>query len=874
MPATAETTIRIEPNPGPQHNAFACSADILIYGGAAGGGKLLPLDTPLPTPSGWTTMGEIRKGDELYDETGHQCVVTHVFDIKSEPELWRLTFDDGSTIDACSDHQWVTFNAKELGALTRRTDESRSRRQAKRPSRKGKKKSKLFSEVISKRNQTHRPATKAPPTGTIRTTREIAATLLNYRGRRNHAIEVAEPLLTVAAELPIAPYLLGVWLGDGTRTTGQVTSADPEIFESFTRLGYELGKPASKPNSKAVSKTVLGLRGQLAALCVLDNKHIPSVYTRASKEQRLALLQGLMDTDGTVARHSGAAEFTTTCPRLAEGIAELIVSLGWKARVREGRAKLSGKDHGPKWTLKWNASDYVFRLDRKRDLQTLATRRTCRFRYIVNAERIASRPGRCISVDSDRRLYLAGKQMVPTHNSFYLLAEPTRHCMKPGFRGTIFRRTFQQVTQAGGLWDESQLLYRPLGGKSREGNDLDWRFPSGARIKFAHLQHEKDKHAYQGGQLAYAGFDELTHFTESQFWYIVSRMRSMVVNPYIRATCNPEPGWVADLISWWINDDGFAIPERSGVVRYLLRSDESEDNEIVWGDSKEELIERFPGTEPDDIMSFSFIAASLDDNPKMLEKDPRYRAKLKALPRIERERLLLGNWRIQEGALISPEWVNTYVINDGHYECLVGGSLVKVPISACRRFATIDTAGTSKEKAAEQRGDPPSHSALGVWDYHPQTDLLFANFIWRDQVDWSGLKERVPSVLKTRKVPRSYIENAHFGQPLKKEIKGRATELIGPKIPGMDDGSRGAKLERAIASGMLSRFEDGLILLPEVDMKNRNWVNAYRRELLAWTGLPKETSDQIDITSYASYVAKTRTGSWGGVVPTGGMARR
>ncbi|TWU22462.1 Terminase-like family protein [Novipirellula galeiformis] len=450
--------------------------------------------------------------------------------------------------------------------------------------------------------------------------------------------------------------------------------------------------------------------------------------------------------------------------------------------------------------------------------------------------------------------------------SFFLLAEPTRHVSKRGFNALIFRRTFPQVTQSGGLWDESHELYRHLGGKPRGGTDLDWTFPTGAKIKFAHLQHEKDKHTYQGGQIAFLGFDELTHFTETQFFYLITRMRSKCgVTPYARATCNPEPGWVADLIEWWIDpESGLAIQDRSGVVRYFIRRDLGDGEQLVWADSREELVEAYEDVEPDHVISLTFIAASLDDNPKLLEKDPGYRARLMAQPRVVRERLLKGNWLSSEGTLIDSSWLKTYTICEDYYEVLLGGELIRIPKSACRRFATIDTAGTSKEKAAEKRGDPPSWSVCGIFDFYPPKRILLARYVWRDRVDWNQLKIRVPSVLETWNCPKVYIENAHYGQPLSKEVKGRSIELIGPKIPGMDDTSRGAKLERAIASGMLSMVEDGLLLIPDSD---EPWVPPFRREMLAWTGLPKETSDQIDIASYASYVARAKSSTWGGVIP-------
>ncbi len=129
--------------------------------------------------------------------------------------------------------------------------------------------------------------------------------------------------------------------------------------------------------------------------------------------------------------------------------------------------------------------------------------------------------------------------------SWALLFEPLRHVANPGFGAVIFRRTMPMITNEGGLWDESMGLY-PLAGATPMIGSHDWRFPSGANVGFRHLQHEVTKLDWQGAQVALIGFDELTHFTESQFFYMFSRNRSMCgVRPYIRATTNPDAAsWV------------------------------------------------------------------------------------------------------------------------------------------------------------------------------------------------------------------------------------------------------------------------------------------------------------------------------------------
>lgn len=186
-----------------------------------------------------------------------------------------------------------------------------------------------------------------------------------------------------------------------------------------------------------------------------------------------------------------------------------------------------------------------------------------------------------------------------------------------------------------------------------ESPNLVAEFKSGAKVQFLHLQHANDVYDHQGKQYALIGFDELTHFEASQFWYLVSRMRSMSgVKPYMRATTNPDPdSFVRKLIAWWIDENGFAIPERSGVLRWFL----ADGNALIWADTKAELLDRC--TDGDEPMSLTFVSARLEDNPALLAKDPGYRARLKSLPEVERARLLGGNWdvRPEGGKYVSRE---------------------------------------------------------------------------------------------------------------------------------------------------------------------------------------------------------------------------
>lgn len=231
--------------------------------------------------------------------------------------------------------------------------------------------------------------------------------------------------------------------------------------------------------------------------------------------------------------------------------------------------------------------------------------------------------------------------------------EPLRHVNNRRFECVIFRRNSNQITNAGGLWDASFEIYQKYpGAQPIKSPSPYWKFPSGAKISFRHLERDESVHKWQGTEICLLEFDELTHFSEKQFFYMLSRNRSTSgIKPYVRASCNPDAdSWLAEFISWWIDQEtGYAIPERSGQIRYMARINE----EIVWGDTPDEVIERAEEADydvtitKDDIKSVSFVASSIQDNKILLQKDKGYMANLKALSIVERERLLYGNWKIK-----------------------------------------------------------------------------------------------------------------------------------------------------------------------------------------------------------------------------------
>jgi predicted phage terminase large subunit-like protein len=263
--------------------------------------------------------------------------------------------------------------------------------------------------------------------------------------------------------------------------------------------------------------------------------------------------------------------------------------------------------------------------------------------------------------------------------SWSLLVEPLRHIKNPLFQGLIFRRERPQITNPGGLWHESMQIYPGFTPIKPNQNDLLWKFPNikqpwkpGATISFDQIQYETTLLKYQGAQIPFIGFDELTHFSEHMFFYMLSRNRSMSgVKGYVRASCNPDAdSWLAKFISFWLDEQGFADESKSGRIRYFVRDGDA----IHWSDSIDELANAFPEKvkevgRANFCKSVTFIPASVYDNQELLKVDPAYLGNLLNLPLIERERLLRGNWKIRAaaGKIFNRGWfpIVDYVPNGG-----------------------------------------------------------------------------------------------------------------------------------------------------------------------------------------------------------------
>jgi replicative DNA helicase len=331
-------------------------------------GKALALDTPLPTPTGWTTMGEVQVGDELLGADGRPVTVIAATDVLLSRPCYEVVFDDQTSIVADAEHQWVTtIAADRVLAAALATGRSRTG---------------VPDHLI--------PSLAICPLG-VHTTREIAGTLLaSDHGSANHAVPVTHPLELPDRDLPVPPYVVGT---------------------------------------------------QLACTRNMADVRIPVRYLRASRPQRMALLAGLLDKDGTVSP-TGSVQFTSMCAWLAADVRELVVSLGYRCGFTRARAPSLARGFSTAFTVTFTTTDDVFRLSRKREVHRQRRPATPGLsvteRLIVDVRETASVPVRCVQVDAADSLYLASRSMIPTHNSALALDIARAASVKAGLTSVLF----------------------------------------------------------------------------------------------------------------------------------------------------------------------------------------------------------------------------------------------------------------------------------------------------------------------------------------------------------------------------------------------------------------------------------------------------
>lgn len=377
--------------------AYAAQSRRSFIADEMGLGKLQAVSSPVLTPDGWLKMGDIKPGMFVIGRNGLSTKVTAVYP-QGVKSLYRVTFSDGSSTLAGEEHLWTVRTANMAhggdGWVTVTTGEM------------------MRGETINRNNSNGR-------------TYQLSLAVKAQNGNRRLQIPIVEPVhySNENETLPIDPYLLGCWLGDGSSNNGQVTSMDQEIHDLFSSE-YAVGRVEKQQNNRASTITYLGLRTKLRELGLLNNKHIPEMYLRSNPDARLAVIQGLMDTDGTAGDCS--TEFSSSSAKLADGVVELIQSLGGIARVRTRIPTftyLGVKKQGAlsyRVNIKLPSNMIPFRLKRKVDSYVVPSKYPPA-RYIESIEYSHDEESQCIAVDAPDHLYVTDSYIV-THNTIQAIA--------------------------------------------------------------------------------------------------------------------------------------------------------------------------------------------------------------------------------------------------------------------------------------------------------------------------------------------------------------------------------------------------------------------------------------------------------------------
>jgi LAGLIDADG DNA endonuclease family protein len=639
MDIVAQSVEKWVPSPGPQTEAYFCEADCLLYGGEPGGGKGLDLNTPIPTPSGFTTMGDLKTGDTVFDKDGKPCTVTFKSEIHNRT-CFKVTFSDGSIIVTDDEHQWlVRSRCERLRAWRSNEDQRKKRRAQRKPIGTGKR------PDLAKRNAENAQTQNLPLESVLRTDDLVKNIRIGTDNRLNYSVDVSRPIDTQVADLPIDPYVLGAWLGDGTSSAANISGVDVEIFQNISAAGYRVTS-MSDPNMRGI----IGLQTQLRQLNVLNNKHIPPLYLRASINQRIALLQGLMDTDGHCDKR-GQCEIQLTCKPLIDSVHELLSTLGIKAQMHEGEAKLYGRITGPKWRLKFQTEIPAFRLSRKLARQKQnGFRGTHSVRYITAIKEVESRPTQCIQVNSPSRTYLCGKAMIPTHNTQLLLGLAFNEHKK----SMLMRR---QYTDLDSIIDDAVKIHGSEKGLNRSAPPK-FKISGDQTISFRATAKIGDEKQTMGKARDLLGIDEATHFAKEQIRFMMGWVRSEDPNQRCRTVLatnpplTPEGLWVVDMFAPWL-DPRFPNPAKHGELRWVV-SDEDGHDLWVNGPDDSRIVngkEVFP-------TSRTYIPSSVKDNPFYAGTD--YEKTLDGMSEPFRS-LLMGGFRTEfkdaENQLIPTQWV-------------------------------------------------------------------------------------------------------------------------------------------------------------------------------------------------------------------------
>lgn len=648
----------ISPYAGFQEKFVRSNVDVVFGGGQLAGGKAQPLDCQVCTPFGFRRMGDLNVGDIITNSHGGMQKVIHIYE-RGIMETVEFEFADGRKTRCALDHLWKVKKVAN----------------------------------VPKRVKIHNDNDLS---WEIMTTEQIVS-LMDKNKKVN--IPICSPIQFTRGNrtqgLTIHPYLLGSLLGDGCMakylSSPRLFTADKEISEKISILGYDITKSKSYEIAYTIHDrdVVKHLKQKKLWGCLSDTKFIPDVYKYSTIEDRIELLQGLFDTDGS-AKAGTKIEYDTVSERLAKDIQWIVRSLGGYCSITEKQGSYRN-ENGEKVICKKvyrlyisiSIANKLFYLKRKADkLDGFHRNGFCTELRIVSYKRLEPTEMRCISVSNPDSLYITDDFIV-THNSFGAILSCAEPSLDPEFKACFLRTNLDDFKAGGGLIDSIKQAY---GNSVHVTTSKKPRatFKNGAFIECMHVADQTLKALeddFKGTQYDMIYFDELTNFNWLTFCFLFSRNRGTAKwTNKMRATTNPKKNhWVRDFIDWYVGIDGQIIPEREGVVRYFFNAGRTV-KDVVWGNTKEEVyykckgqidefLKNFNGdkgdaTYKDVILSFTFYKGETAGNKAF---DNKYAGSVAAMGEVLAKENV-GNWNIElsddEDCCITYAEANSVVMND------------------------------------------------------------------------------------------------------------------------------------------------------------------------------------------------------------------
>ena len=772
-----------------------------FFGGAAGSGKVVLTDGVVLTPFGFKKIQDLKLGDAVNNPDGSVAKVIQLHPW-TRHKIWRVHFHDGTFTDVAKGHLWLSWRSgkrkKNQGVGT-------------------------FGES----------AAEVVETATLKEWSDEANRQQETGIRPNWPlIPVCQPQrFNVSMKWPCSldPYQLGYWLGDG-HSCGSTIGFTCADHKHFRKEFAELDWTNNDLSYRLTGQTRLTWTKELTRLSLLYKKayekFIPREYKYGSIETRYAILQGLLDTDGTVGT-DGHVSFTSTSRQLADDVKFVIESLGGTAVVSIKNEPFYRDKDGRKILCRRAYTLYIKHRDDRSLFRMVRKQQRCEpdgtvYRRVVKVEILnRTKLGRCITVSHPNGLYLTNDFIV-THNSSMILMQALQWADHPKYNGILFRRTAVSTKRSGGLLDTLIKWLSP----HQVGFDSSvnrFFFPEGGSLTIGYFDSVWDYENYQGNEYQYIAFDELDQWPEEWYLKLFDRLRKTRDNPIpLRMRGASNPGGYGHA---WIKK------------RFQIQLD-----------PKTNLYRGFNPIRP-------VVPAYPWDNPHIdLES---YVKSLIHVDPLRREQMLMGNWMIADEGRIKSSWFNNkrYATRNGNIhldkECKTRG----YPIQSVRFFKTIDPAASSREGPADQkvvRNKEPSYTVISTW-------FIIGRVLGLYHVE--RFREEIPEVC--RRIAENY--KSHLAQGIKAFQIG--CENSGPglgvyqtccdmRLPMVPLRPIGDKVQRN--ADFANRASQGFVFLPDMaDVQSGNWLTEYEEELFRWSGHPSETDDQVDTSSYAAILTST-----------------